>query len=244
MTGESREGSVAVSNRGRFRRDWPESRRRKFRQAAFVYLHVGILYEAAALAMREYGLLPARFGPPGLYLVLGAVITALVFAGLYWAQNEWVARVIWGVQALRLPSLEERREDIAELAAYFCEQVSEKHKLPRVELSRGACRALETAAWPRNVRQLTNCIEKGLIACVGGGGQQIEVKDLFPEMAAEELAGPVTLQSGTQRFQAQLLRDTLADVGWNVSEAARRLDISHAHIHRLLKAFGIERERR
>jgi len=73
-----------------------------------VYLHVGILYEAAALAMREYGLLPARFGPPGLYLVLGAVITALVFAGLYWAQNEWVARVIWGVQALRLPSLVSR----------------------------------------------------------------------------------------------------------------------------------------
>ena len=41
-----------------------------------------------------------------------------------------------------------------------------------------------------------------------------------------------------------LLRDTLIDTGWNVSEAARRLDISHAHIHRLLKAFGIEREQR
>lgn len=148
------------------------------------------------------------------------------------------------VMSLRLPSLEERREDIAELAAYFCEQVSEKHKLPRVELSRGACRALEAAAWPRNVRQLSNCIEKAVIACVGEGGHQIEVPHLFPQKAADEPAGTVTLQSGTQRFQAQLLRDALVDAGWNVSEAARRLDISHAHIHQLLKAFGIERESR
>lgn len=145
------------------------------------------------------------------------------------------------VMSIRLPSLEERREDIVELAAYFCEQGSEKHKLPRVELSRGACRALEAAAWPRNVRQLANCIEKALIACAGEGGHQIEASHLFPQRAADEPAEPVTLQGGTQRFQAQLLRDTLADVGWNVSEAARRLDISHAHIHRLLKAFGIQR---
>jgi hypothetical protein len=97
-----------VSNRHWLRRDWPAPRRTKFRQAAFVYLHVGLLYEAAALAMRNYGLLPERFGPPVLYLVLGAVITALVFAGLYWAQNEWVARVVWAIQAFRLPPLVSR----------------------------------------------------------------------------------------------------------------------------------------
>lgn len=73
-----------------------------------MYLHVGLLYEAAALVMRNYQLLPERFGPPALYLVLGGVITALVFAGLYWAQNEWVARVVWAVQVLRLPPLVSR----------------------------------------------------------------------------------------------------------------------------------------
>jgi len=83
-----------------------------------------------------------------------------------------------------------------------------------------------------------------LIACVGEGGRQIELPHVFPQKAAEEPEVLSTLQSGTQRFQAQLLRDTLVDTGWNVSEAARRLDISHAHIHRLLKAFGIERESR
>jgi hypothetical protein len=108
MAVESRGGSGAVSNGTWRRRAWPEARARKFRQAAFVYLHVGLLYEAAALAMRDYGLLPARFGPTHVYLVMGGVLTALVFVGLYWMRNEWVARVMWVVKACYLPPLVRR----------------------------------------------------------------------------------------------------------------------------------------
>lgn len=108
MTAETRDAPASVSNRHRLKREWPAARRAKFRQAAFVYLHVGLLYEAAAIAMQRYELLPERFGPPVLYLILGAVIVALVFAGLYWAQNEWVARVVWAIQAFRLPPLVSR----------------------------------------------------------------------------------------------------------------------------------------
>jgi hypothetical protein len=117
MTGETRADPGAVSNRHWLRRAWPAGRNAKFRQAAFVYLHVGLLYEAAAIAMRDYGLLPERFGPPVVYLVLGAAITGLVFAGLYWARNEWVARVVWAVQAFRLPPLVSRGffYDLAEM---------------------------------------------------------------------------------------------------------------------------------
>jgi hypothetical protein len=108
MIEETREASGAVSNEGWLRRRWPEARTRKFRQAAFVYLHVGLLYEAAALAMRDYGLLPVRFGPTHIYLVMGALLTVGVFAGLYWAQNEWIARVMWVVKGLYLPPLVRR----------------------------------------------------------------------------------------------------------------------------------------
>ena len=84
--------------------NWPDARVRKFRQAAFVYLHVGLLYEAAVWAMREHeGMLPTRFGPLALWLVVGAAVTALVFAGLYWWQNAWVARGVWIIHAGRLP---------------------------------------------------------------------------------------------------------------------------------------------
>lgn len=78
----------------------------KFRQAAFVYLHVAILYEAAAYGMWRAGRLPAtRLGPPTLWLALGAFVAGLVFVGLLRWQNLLFARVVWVVHGLRLPSL-------------------------------------------------------------------------------------------------------------------------------------------
>ena len=79
----------------------------KFRQAAFVYLHVAFLYEVAAYSMWKTGLLPERFGAPLLWLLAGAIVAGLIFAGLYWWQNVWMARVVWLVHGLRLPALVE-----------------------------------------------------------------------------------------------------------------------------------------
>ncbi|MEE8061247.1 MAG: hypothetical protein V3T16_05435 [Gemmatimonadales bacterium] len=80
-------------------------RERKFRQAAFVYLHVGILYEGAAWQMWRQGLLPERMGPGWIWMLAGAAITALVFVGLWYWQNVWLARIIWAIGALRVPTL-------------------------------------------------------------------------------------------------------------------------------------------
>lgn len=77
----------------------------KFRQAAFVYLHVGLLYEAAVWAMGQAGALPADRGPVWAWLIVGAGILAVVFWGLWSWQNRWFARIIWGLHALRLPAL-------------------------------------------------------------------------------------------------------------------------------------------
>ena len=87
------------------KQDWPPARTAKFRQAAFVYLHVAILYEAAAYAMLRSGSLPTRFGSPWLWLVAGAVVAGIVFVGLYRWRNVWFARVVWALHGLRLPAL-------------------------------------------------------------------------------------------------------------------------------------------
>lgn len=79
--------------------------RRKLRQAAFVYLHVGILYEAAVWVMASRGLLPEGRGPVWLWLVIGAAITGGVFWGLWVKESVWLARIVWGLHALRLPAL-------------------------------------------------------------------------------------------------------------------------------------------
>jgi hypothetical protein len=84
---------------------WPDARARKFHQAAWVYLHLGVLYEAAGWVMWRRDLLPSRFGPPWLYLVLGAVIVTAVFVALDRWRNVWVARLVWLVQLFRFPPL-------------------------------------------------------------------------------------------------------------------------------------------
>lgn len=84
-----------------------DPRTRKFRQAAFVYLHVGLLYEAAVWSMAVDGTLPAGRGPAWAWLLFGALVLAVVFAGLWRWQNAWFARAIWALHALRLPALVE-----------------------------------------------------------------------------------------------------------------------------------------
>src|SRR5262245_26981000 len=80
-----------------------ESQRRKLRQAAFVYLHLGVLYESAVFVMARRGLLGERIGSPALWLVAGAAIMAGVFWALWSRQSVWVARGIWLLGLLRIP---------------------------------------------------------------------------------------------------------------------------------------------
>lgn len=77
----------------------------KFRQAAFVYLHVIFLYEAAAWAMMRRNLLPTHFGPPTVWMLAGAAVGLAIFYGLLRWQNAWLARIVWLVHGFRLPPL-------------------------------------------------------------------------------------------------------------------------------------------
>ncbi|MQA90457.1 MAG: hypothetical protein GEU90_09505 [Gemmatimonas sp.] len=80
-------------------------RARKFRQAAFVYLHVGLLYEFSVYAFWRAGLLEGVPGHPVAWLLAGAAIVAIVFWALWFRQSIPFARVIWAIHGLRLPAL-------------------------------------------------------------------------------------------------------------------------------------------
>ena len=79
----------------------------KFRQAAFVYLHVLLLHEYAGYAMWRAGFFHASKlpGPPWMWLIIGGVFGFAVFLGLLRWQNVLFTRVIWAVHGLRLPAL-------------------------------------------------------------------------------------------------------------------------------------------
>ncbi len=147
------------------------------------------------------------------------------------------------VLPLRVPSLEERRPDIGALAERFCEEACARHRLPRVRISTGGLRALETAEWPGNVRQLAHAVEAAAIRAAGEGVARVEQRHLFPDArrAAAEETEPLTFQEATRQFQRELLAQTLVETGWNVSETARRLELSRSHVYNLIEAFQIDR---
>lgn len=147
---------------------------------------------------------------------------------------------------IRVPSLAERREDISPLTAYLCARACEINQLPQLRLSPGALRAAEVAEWPGNVRELEHAIQAAALRTAGDGLVQIERRHMFPDEASEiqcPIAERLTFQQATRRFQRQLLLDTLAETGWNVTETANLLDIARAHVYNLIRAFGIERQR-
>jgi Nif-specific regulatory protein len=145
------------------------------------------------------------------------------------------------VVSIRLPSLSERPEDVALLARHFCESACDRHGLRRLSLSSGAVRSLETAVWPGNVRELANAVEGAAIRAAAEGAAQIAVSHLFRQLQTSPETLAVTFQEETRRFQTELLRRTLAACDWNVSAAARQLDLTRAHVYNLIKSFGLER---
>jgi len=161
------------------------------------------------------------------------------------------------VLPIRLPTLAERREDIAELAEHFCMLACTRHRLPSLTLSRQLLEALAVAEWPGNVRQLAHMIEVATIRAAGAGSSQVETRDVFPSMREVEsvpdepstagviavAAGGLTFQEATRRFQARLLQSRLEDADWNVGEAARRLELARSHVYALMRGFDIERPR-
>jgi Nif-specific regulatory protein len=147
------------------------------------------------------------------------------------------------VLPIRVPSLAERREDVADLAAYFLAAACERNRLPRLELSTGAMRALQSAEWPGNVRQLAHAIQAAAIRAAGEGSWQVETAHAFPATAAlvDRSGETATFQEATRRFQSQLLRRALEETDWNVTDVARRLDVTRSHVYNLIHAFGLHR---
>jgi Nif-specific regulatory protein len=149
------------------------------------------------------------------------------------------------VLPIRVPTLAERREDIPVLANFFCTKACQRHSLPQLRLSYNALRATEAAQWPGNVRQLGHAVEAAAIRAAAEAATQIECNHLFPDQAPTASANnaSATFQEATRRFQTHLLQETLTHTGWNVVEAARRLDITRSHVYNLIRAFGLGRDR-
>ena len=83
---------------------------------------------------------------------------------------------------IHMPSLRERREDIAELCTCFMERAAETSGLAPRTISEDAMAILQSYSWPGNVRHLRNIMEWLLIMAPGDANQPVETDHLPPEL--------------------------------------------------------------
>ena len=84
-----------------------------------------------------------------------------------------------------------------------------------------------------------------MIRAAGEAASQVERAHLFADpTGAPEAVGALTLQAATRQFQARVVRDALEQSGWNVVDAARQLDVGRSQLYKLIRAFGLERDKR
>lgn len=139
-----------------------------------------------------------------------------------------------------VPSLEERAEDLGLLAEHFVSEAAERHDLPVTGLTTGARHAILNAPWPGNVRELAHRLESAVINAHFRAHTAVDIQDVFPEESAVGTFDQ-TLQEATRQFQKRHLRAALEATNWNVTEAARQLDVARSHLYNLIRAHGLTR---
>jgi two-component system response regulator AtoC len=146
---------------------------------------------------------------------------------------------------VQLPSLRERKEDIPLLVQHFLEKFGADSvaSRPVVTVSQETMRRLMAYAWPGNVRQLENAIERAFALSVGRS--QIEVRDLPPEVQqARELAlspaitlpeDGIDLPRFVATIERELIQRSLERTGGNRERAAKLLNLKRTTLVEKLK---------
>ncbi len=136
---------------------------------------------------------------------------------------------------IRIPPLRERREDIPGLAEHFLGVLSAKMKIDRPTLTDPASHALTGYAYPGNIRELQNLLER---ACLLADEGAIGLGQLPPEIGgpAERPPGPANTLA---EVECALIVKALREQEFNQTRAARSLGISRDNLRYRIKKYGI-----
>ncbi|MGH8772048.1 MAG: two-component system response regulator GlrR, partial [Burkholderiales bacterium] len=140
------------------------------------------------------------------------------------------------VVTFHLPALRDRREDIPLLANHFLASLSAKYRREVNAFAPDAVERLIKLAWPGNVRQLCNAVEKMVALCTTS-----VIPAALAERAlarqSEELA---SLDRAKQEFERDYLVRLLKLTNGNVTQAARYAQRNRSEFYSLLHRHHLE----
>jgi len=151
------------------------------------------------------------------------------------------------VVPLSIPALREHREDVPELVSFYVDWMVEKEGLPYRRFTTGALNVLRNHAWPGNIRELKNLVQRLLILTQHEDVNEADVVAAFgvqrAEAAPETIPAPLfalPLREARDQFEKAYLEHHLQRTGGNVSEVAHSVEMERTHLYRKLKSLGID----
>jgi len=145
------------------------------------------------------------------------------------------------VVPVRVPSLRERREDIAALAEYFLGEFCARNNFKPKRLSADVFEAFEDYGWPGNIRELRNTVERMAILT---RSDEIDAEAVPVEIRIARGSGAKgNLREARESAEREHILKALEESKWNVSGAARVLGMERTNLHKRIRALGLSREK-
>ncbi len=153
------------------------------------------------------------------------------------------------VVPLRMPALQDRREDIPMLVDHFIERLASMSGLNARPLAPDAMALLQAQDWPGNVRQLRNYVERLLILAGGQPTAPISLECLPTGVmgdgegdagAGAERMIALSLRDAREQFEREYLLAQINRFGGNISRTAEFIGMERSALHRKLKTLGVQ----
>lgn len=153
-----------------------------------------------------------------------------------------------------LPSLRERSGDVTLLVDHFLREACETCGRNLVAFDKQAIDALQAYAWPGNVRQLENVVERAVLL---GRGPALTIEDLPPEVIGRidptspspsqhtggigigDVCG-MSLRDALEGPERQIILQVLRANNWNRAATADALEINRTTLYKKMKRLGLD----
>ena len=165
------------------------------------------------------------------------------------AEGEFRQDLFYRINVMQIesPALQEHAEDVPRIARHFLRHYSQVFQKPMVDIEPDALAILQNYPWPGNVRELENVMQRAIILAAGqtvrsedlslnsqepdddGGGDIddiVDIGDFHP-------AGSFERQ--LRDYKIKLAVAAVRENSGNKTVAARKLCISRAYLHRLIR---------
>ncbi len=149
------------------------------------------------------------------------------------------------VMPIVVPALRQHNEDIPELVNHFVDHFQHTESLQPRHFSDEVLGLLRQYAWPGNLRELQNLVQRLLILGTGTDVSEEEVKHSLTQSSQQyynsaAIDTTVNLKVAKELFEAAYLKQLLRETSGSVSETAKRSGIERTHLYRKLKSLEID----